>query len=87
MMPLDSIPTSTVQLEPGDRVLFYTDGVTERIDRQGRMYDLPRLVTALSGTERLAPTGLIERVAEDLERFADGHEPEDDLTLVAIGFD
>jgi len=87
MMPLASIPTSTIELEPGDRVLFYTDGVTERTDRQGRMYDLLRLGTALSEAARLPATGLIERVVEDLERFADGHEPEDDLTLLAIGFD
>jgi sigma-B regulation protein RsbU (phosphoserine phosphatase) len=87
MMPLAAIPTSAIELEPGDRVLFYTDGVTERTDRQGRMYDLPRLGTALSAAARLPATGLIERVVEDLERFADGHEPEDDLTLLAIGFD
>jgi sigma-B regulation protein RsbU (phosphoserine phosphatase) len=87
MMPLPLIPASTVQLEPGDRVLFYTDGVTERIDRQGQMYDVPRLTAVLSAAATLSPSRLIERVVDDLERFADGQEPEDDLTLVAVGFD
>ncbi|HEV8393694.1 MAG TPA: SpoIIE family protein phosphatase [Vicinamibacterales bacterium] len=87
LMPLDAIPATTSQLEPGDRVLFYTDGVTERVDRQGRMYDLPRLATALSAAATLPPAALLQRVVDDLERFADGHEPEDDVTLVAIGFD
>ena len=87
MMPLPLIPAPAVQLEPGDRVLFYTDGVTERIDRQGHMYDLSRLAAVLSKAATLPPARLIERVVEDLERFADGQEPEDDLTLVALGFD
>jgi sigma-B regulation protein RsbU (phosphoserine phosphatase) len=85
MMPLDSIPAPSIQLEPGDRVLFYTDGVTERMDRQGRMYDLPRLCAVLTEAAALPPAALIRHVVDDLERFADGHEPDDDLTLVAIG--
>jgi serine phosphatase RsbU (regulator of sigma subunit) len=55
MMPLPLIPTSTIQLQPGDRVLFYTDGVTERVDRQERMYDFPRLQAALSEAPTLRP--------------------------------
>jgi sigma-B regulation protein RsbU (phosphoserine phosphatase) len=87
MMPLPLIPTSSIQLQQGDRVLFYTDGVTERVDRQGRMYDFPRLQAVLSEAPGLPPSALIRHVVDDLERFADGHEPDDDLTLVAVGFD
>ena len=87
MMPLGTVPTTSMQLRPGDRVLFYTDGVTERVDAEGRMYDLPRLSAALADTARLPPAALIEHVVAELERFAGGHEPEDDVTLVAIGFD
>ena len=87
MMPLPLIPASAIQLQPGDRVLFYTDGVTERIDRQGHMYDFPRLAAVLSEAVTMPPARMIEQVVDDLERFADGQEPEDDVTLVAIGFD
>ena len=87
MMPLGTVPSTSMRLRPGDRVLFYTDGVTERMDAEGRMYDLPRLSAALADAARLPPAALIEHVVADLERFAGGHEPEDDVTLVAIGFD
>jgi serine phosphatase RsbU (regulator of sigma subunit) len=50
------------------------------------MYDFPRLQAALSEAATLTPTALIRHVVDDLERFADGHEPDDDVTLVAIGF-
>jgi sigma-B regulation protein RsbU (phosphoserine phosphatase) len=87
MMPLGAVPSTSMRLRPGDRVLFYTDGVTERVDAEGRMYDLPRLSAALTDAARLPPAALIEHIVTDLERFAGGHEPEDDVTLVAIGFD
>jgi sigma-B regulation protein RsbU (phosphoserine phosphatase) len=87
MMPFGAVPCATIQLRAGDRVLFYTDGVIERADAHGRMYDPPRLRATLRDAARLPAAGLVEAVVADLERFAAGHEPEDDVTLVAIGFD
>jgi sigma-B regulation protein RsbU (phosphoserine phosphatase) len=87
MMPFAAVPVSTVTLERGDRVLFYTDGVPERADARGEMYDPARLRTALAGAAGQSPSALIERVVGDLDRFAGGHEPEDDVTLVAVGFE
>jgi sigma-B regulation protein RsbU (phosphoserine phosphatase) len=57
MMPLGTIPSTSMRLRPGDRVLFYTDGVTERVDAEGRMYDLPRLSAALSDAGPAAAGG------------------------------
>jgi sigma-B regulation protein RsbU (phosphoserine phosphatase) len=87
MMPFDRVPISSVDLRAGDRVLFYTDGVTERLDAQGRMYELPRLGATLAGAASRPAATLVDEVVADLERFADGHEPEDDLTVLAIGFE
>ena len=87
MLPFDRVPMSSVELRAGDRLLFYTDGVTERLDADGRMYDLARLQSTISDTAGLPPVALIDHVVADLERFAGGHEPEDDLTLVAVGVD
>ena len=87
MLPYGSVPVSVVDLQAGDRVLFYTDGVTERLDAEGQMYELSRLSGAVSAMTHLAPAALIESIVDDLDRFAGGHEPEDDLTLVAVGVD
>jgi Stage II sporulation protein E (SpoIIE) len=42
-------------LEPGDRLLFYTDGVTEARDEEGNLFGLDRLVEQ---TERHAASGM-----------------------------
>jgi sigma-B regulation protein RsbU (phosphoserine phosphatase) len=87
MLPYGAVPVSVVDLQAGDRLLFYTDGVTERLDADGQMYDMVRLTAAVSAMAHLTPAALIEHLVADLHRFAGGHEPEDDLTLVAIGVD
>jgi sigma-B regulation protein RsbU (phosphoserine phosphatase) len=87
MMPFGAVPVTSVELRPGDRVLFYTDGVTERLDAGGRMYELPRFEATAAEAAGRPPAALIDHVVADLDRFAAGHEPEDDLTLVAIGLD
>ena len=86
MMPLDHIPTARATLAQGDRVVFYTDGITERLDGQERMYETERLVALLDRSSGVPATALVERVIADVSAFAAGHEPEDDQTLVVVGF-
>ncbi len=38
------VPVAVEQLEPGDRVLLYTDGITEARDTTGRLFGLRRLI-------------------------------------------
>jgi serine phosphatase RsbU (regulator of sigma subunit) len=78
---------SVVELQAGARLPFYPGGVTGRLDADGRMYELARLSGAVAAMAHPAPAALIEHIVADLDRFAGGHEPEDDVTLVAVGFD
>jgi sigma-B regulation protein RsbU (phosphoserine phosphatase) len=81
LMPLAGVPCSTFELSPGDRVVFYTDGITERIDARGEM------IATLETAGPMSTGGLLARVVDDVEAFAGGHEPEDDQTLVVLGVD
>jgi serine phosphatase RsbU (regulator of sigma subunit) len=70
-------------LEPGDRLLFYTDGVTEARDPDGEMFGVARLI---EHAERHAAQGLpaaetLRRLAWAVARFHDGPAV-DDATLV-----
>jgi serine phosphatase RsbU (regulator of sigma subunit) len=81
------IPCHEEILQPGDRILMYTDGITDREAADGTLYEEPRLRSALAGARALAPDALVRRIVADVEGFAGGREPDDDQTLVAVGID
>jgi len=74
-----------IDLNPGDRVFFYTDGVTEALNKDGVEYGEERfcqLVEALP--MRLSAEQMTGRILEDLYGFLDGGEPQDDVTVMAL---
>lgn len=75
---------TTHALEPGDRVLFYTDGVTDRESPEGLAYDAPRLAVALARSGPLPVDRAIAAIVGDVESFAHGNEPGDDHTLLLM---
>jgi sigma-B regulation protein RsbU (phosphoserine phosphatase) len=72
-------------LNPGDCLLFYTDGVTEAINPQSEEFTANRLETVL---ERAPPDAqaLITAITDAVRIFANGAPPADDLTLLALAY-
>ncbi|WP_455361725.1 PP2C family protein-serine/threonine phosphatase [Streptomyces sp. SYSU K21746] len=63
---------ATVGLQPGDRVLVHTDGVTEARDAAGTFYPLAERLPALSAEYETDPAALASAVWRDVSRFAGG---------------
>jgi sigma-B regulation protein RsbU (phosphoserine phosphatase) len=75
----------TLELGAGDRVLLYTDGVTEAEDAAGEMFGeerLDALVHALPAT--LGAREISDRVLAGVREFLDGVEAGDDITLMIL---
>jgi sigma-B regulation protein RsbU (phosphoserine phosphatase) len=85
LMELEHVPCTEHALRSGDRVLLYTDGITERRAEDGTMYEQERLTASLTSVSLLRPPAIIEHLMAELDAFAGGHEPDDDQTLVIVG--
>jgi serine phosphatase RsbU (regulator of sigma subunit) len=83
LMPGMSYEEKEVLLEPGDTVLFYSDGIVEAHSPEREMFGFPRLqdfVGAHPGGE-----ALVEFLLSELSRFVgEDWEQEDDITLVTL---
>ena len=73
-----------VRLAPGDRVVLYTDGVTEYENRSLRRFGLRRLRALLRTMDGSTAREIVDRVFEEAERFADGAPQTDDMTVVVV---
>jgi sigma-B regulation protein RsbU (phosphoserine phosphatase) len=76
------IPVGEIKLEPGDRFLVYTDGLTERFNADGESYGEERLLQPLATEGTTAPQDVIEAIMADVKNFAGGHPADDDQALL-----
>jgi len=83
MFPATDFRTDFGQLDPGDILYAYTDGVTEAKNPQGKLYTEARLKTLLSRPETSAG-GLLDHVEAALQEFMADAVQFDDITMMAI---
>jgi phosphoserine phosphatase RsbU/P len=73
-----------VELEPGDCILAFTDGVTEAMDVNNVQLQKSGVYAAVQG-EAYSPRTLGERVVQAAKQFAAGRSQHDDMALVGFG--
>jgi len=83
VLPHATFEIQQVQLEPGDILLGYTDGVTEAQSPAGELFTKKRLQSLL---EQPAPTAsdLLERIKTTLSVHIDNAQQFDDITMIAL---
>jgi len=71
-------------LDGGDIVVFYTDGVTEAINKNEEQFGEKRLITTIKANYELSANDMIEKIKAEVLAFC-GDEPQfDDITLMAL---
>jgi sigma-B regulation protein RsbU (phosphoserine phosphatase) len=73
-----------LQLQEGDLVLFYTDGVTEANAPSGELYGEDRLKLAIRRLGSSSATDIVEGIKDDVLEFSKGVVQYDDITLMAL---
>ena len=73
--------TGSVQLEPGDALIAYTDGIVEALNDEGEQFGESRLTATVLEHRDQPPGDLLAAILHEVQAFS-GSEQEDDLTLV-----
>ncbi|MBM3789973.1 MAG: FHA domain-containing protein [Acidobacteria bacterium] len=86
LFPEAEYEAGTVQLQPGDHLVLFTDGVLEARNRCGEEFGEGRL-HALLKTQATSPApAIMERILEAVESFSADTAQHDDITLMVLGY-
>jgi serine phosphatase RsbU (regulator of sigma subunit) len=81
-----SYDSSRIQLEPGDTLLLYTDGVTEAEDRDRELFQDTRLKEVFGRHQDSSLKSLQDGIFSAIEEFAGDASQSDDLTLLVARY-
>jgi serine phosphatase RsbU (regulator of sigma subunit) len=72
------------QLQPGDVLVIYSDGVTETVSPTGEEFGPTRLYEVVSRNIEASAAGIRDRIESSLTKFSQGTSAADDITLVIV---
>ncbi|HXD08798.1 MAG TPA: PP2C family protein-serine/threonine phosphatase, partial [Anaerolineales bacterium] len=78
------VTESTIQLESGDNIFFYTDGLTESFNNEGEFYGEERLTDSILTSQYASAHELMDAVEKSLLDFVQDMPPADDLTMLVL---
>ncbi len=73
-------------LNPGDSFFVYTDGVAEATNEQKEMFGTKRMLDALNKDPDAPPEQILPNVKSEIDRFVDGAEQFDDITMLCFRY-
>jgi sigma-B regulation protein RsbU (phosphoserine phosphatase) len=73
-------------LNSGDRIVLYTDGVTEARNTSRGFYGQQRLIDFLSARDNRDSAGEVSRIFDDIQSFSDKALQSDDITVIAVTY-
>jgi len=82
--PDSKYKSRTLQLDPGDLLVFYTDGLTELNNPQGEEFGVERLIETVQQNRAEPLDAIIDAVRRRARTFRDGVERADDVTLMLL---
>ncbi len=74
----------SVEFQPGDCVLFYTDGVKEATNAEDEEFGMERMADTFRKVAPLGAEAILRRMQDELKLFTGDGPQMDDITLVAI---
>jgi sigma-B regulation protein RsbU (phosphoserine phosphatase) len=82
--PESSFETMELDMQPGDMMAIFTDGLTDAINLNGDEYGEDRLTDLLSEMRNEDPEAILDRVMAETKAWFRGVSQHDDMTLVVV---
>jgi phosphoserine phosphatase RsbU/P len=82
VMPDEVFAERSIELQPGDRLCLFTDGVPDCRDEMGAAFGVERLQSALTNSAESLAVGITESLVRDLKQFQGSAKTVDDMTFV-----
>jgi sigma-B regulation protein RsbU (phosphoserine phosphatase) len=76
----------TLQLDPGDVLVVFSDGVSEAMSASGEEFGEDRLLACVNAHRNLPPQGLLDRLFSTVREFTVGAEQSDDVTALVLRY-
>jgi len=80
------VPEYEIQMNPGDRIFVYTDGVPEAINEKNEAYGTDRLVSRLNRVKGYPQDYILKVILQDIRNFAGSAEQFDDITMLGLTY-
>ena len=76
----------SIQINAGDRIFLYTDGVPEATNQENELYGSERLCHILNANQDKTPKELLPRIKADVDRFVGDAPQFDDITMLCLEY-
>jgi phosphoserine phosphatase RsbU/P len=74
------------QLNTGDKIVLYTDGILELCDKDGEFFGKKRFFYVLEKYGRNTPEKLVNAIYSEAKSYCDGQEIEDDISILVVEY-
>jgi len=76
----------SIQMEAGDMMIYYTDGLTEAENPRGEPYGMDRLRQIILANAMQQTAIIMRKIVDDVEHFCEGVPPFDDMTVMIVRY-
>ena len=73
-------------IRPGDKLVLYTDGITEAMNPDGAFFSAKRLMRTLAENYTCSPQDLVRNLITEVDSFALGRSQYDDIAVVTMSY-
>jgi len=78
--------SSTIELNEGDLLLLYTDGIINSRVKKGTCYSLEKIKDNLQGMNELTTKEVVDKLLKGIENYEAQHPQSDDISIVAMRY-